>query len=100
MKFKDKKEYYSLRKFKGVGLASAVVGLALLTPSVMAEEHMLNIENKNVDTTLSVVENDMTPNKPIDKDVSKHMGHLKLTFQLLLIMLVKTLWEGVTLKMK
>ena len=78
MKFKDKKEYYSLRKFKGVGLASAVVGLALLTPSVMAEEHMLNIENKNVDTTLSVVENDMTPNKPIDKDVSKTYGASKV----------------------
>ena len=38
MKFKDKKEYYSLRKFKGVGLASALVGLAFLAPSVMAEE--------------------------------------------------------------
>lgn len=38
MKFKDKKEYYSLRKFKGVGLASAVVGLAILSPSVLAEE--------------------------------------------------------------
>lgn len=36
--FKDKKEYYSLRKFKGVGLASALVGLAFLSPSVMAEE--------------------------------------------------------------
>ena len=38
MKFKDKKEYYSLRKFKGVGLASALVGLAFLAPNVMAEE--------------------------------------------------------------
>lgn len=36
--FKDKKEYYSLRKFKGVGLASALVGLAFLSPSVLAEE--------------------------------------------------------------
>lgn len=36
--FRDKKEYYSLRKFKGVGLASALVGLAFLSPSVMAEE--------------------------------------------------------------
>ena len=38
MKFKDKKEYYSLRKFKGVGLASALVGLVFLSPSVLAEE--------------------------------------------------------------
>ena len=39
--FKNKrttKEYYSLRKFKGVGLASALVGLAFLSPSVLAEE--------------------------------------------------------------
>lgn len=36
--FRDKKEYYSLRKFKGVGLASALVGLAFLSPSVLAEE--------------------------------------------------------------
>lgn len=35
--FKDKKEYYSLRKFKGVGLASALVGLAFLSPNVLAE---------------------------------------------------------------
>ena len=38
MKFNEKKEYYSLRKFKGVGLASALVGLAFLSPSVLAEE--------------------------------------------------------------
>lgn len=39
--FKNKrttKEYYSLRKFKGIGLASALVGLAFLSPSVLAEE--------------------------------------------------------------
>ena len=36
--FRDKKEYYSLRKFKGIGLASALVGLAFLSPSVLAEE--------------------------------------------------------------
>lgn len=39
MKFRDKKkEFYSLRKYKGIGLASALVGLAFLSPSVMAEE--------------------------------------------------------------
>ena len=38
MKFREKKEYYSLRKFKGVGLASAVIGAMLLSPSVLAEE--------------------------------------------------------------
>ena len=39
MKFNEKKEYYSLRKFKGIGLASALVGLAFLSPSVLAEEN-------------------------------------------------------------
>ena len=38
MKFREKKEYYSLRKFKGIGLASAVIGAMLLSPSVLAEE--------------------------------------------------------------
>ena len=38
MKFQERKEFYSLRKFKGVGLASALVGLAFLSPSVLAEE--------------------------------------------------------------
>ena len=38
MKFREKKEYYSLRKFKGVGLASAVIGAMILSPSVLAEE--------------------------------------------------------------
>lgn len=36
--FKDKKEYYSLRKFKGVGLASALVGLSFMSQGVLAEE--------------------------------------------------------------
>lgn len=30
---KEKQRIYSYRKFKGIGLASAVVGLAFLTPS-------------------------------------------------------------------
>lgn len=56
MKFKDKKEYYSLRKFKGVGLASAVVGLTFLAPSVMAEET----------ATTNVSGSDIISVKPID----------------------------------
>ena len=55
MKFKDKKEYYSLRKFKGVGLASAVVGLAFLAPSVMAEETAtINVSGSDVSLVNSV----------------------------------------------
>ena len=38
MAFKEKKEYYSLRKFKGVGLASALVGLSFMSQGVLAEE--------------------------------------------------------------
>ena len=38
MKYRERKEFYSLRKFKGVGLASALVGLAFLSPSVLADE--------------------------------------------------------------
>lgn len=35
---RNKKEYFSLRKFKGVGLASALVGLAIFgSGSVSAE---------------------------------------------------------------
>lgn len=51
--FKDKKEYYSLRKFKGVGLASALVGLAFLSPSVLAEE-VVTVSADNVLQTESV----------------------------------------------
>ena len=65
MKFKDKKEYYSLRKFKGVGLASAVVGLAFLSPSVLAEENTINSQSneisviKPVDTMSNSTTNEM-----------------------------------------
>ena len=38
MRFREKKEYYSLRKFKGVGLASALVGLSFMSQGVLAEE--------------------------------------------------------------
>ena len=38
MAFKEKKEYYSLRKFKGVGLASALVGVSFMSQGVLAEE--------------------------------------------------------------
>ena len=51
--FKDKKEYYSLRKFKGVGLASALVGLAFLSPNVLAEE-VVTVTADNVLQTDSV----------------------------------------------
>lgn len=51
--FKDKKEYYSLRKFKGVGLASALVGLAFLSPNVLAEE-VVTVTADNVLQTESV----------------------------------------------
>ena len=51
--FKDKKEYYFLRKFKGVGLASALVGLAFLSPNVLAEE-VVTVTADNVLQTDSV----------------------------------------------
>ena len=62
MKFKDKKEYYSLRKFKGVGLASALVGLAFLTaPSVLADETAANSNNSNIST---ITQADTESNQP------------------------------------
>ena len=58
MNLKDNKKYYSLRKFKGVDLASVVVGLAFLTPIVMAEEiATVNVNNSEINTVKSVVEN-------------------------------------------
>ena len=45
MKFENKKEFYSLRKFKGVGLASALVGLMFLGSTVKADETVVS-ENK------------------------------------------------------
>ena len=40
MTFKDKKEFYSLRKFKGIGLASALIGLAFVSTTVNANENV------------------------------------------------------------
>ena len=93
MKFKDKKEYYSLRKFKGVGLASALVGLVFLSPSVLAEETVnpsahtgdvdfvvptvkptvpVTSETVNVTSASSVVENSTTSgNSSKQEDVVK-----------------------------
>ena len=45
MKFGNKKEFYSLRKFKGIGLASALVGLMFLGSTVKADETVVS-ENK------------------------------------------------------
>ena len=59
MKFRDKKEFYSLRKYKGIGLASALVGLAFLSPSVMAEEVATpNTATGDVSVVSSTPEND------------------------------------------
>ena len=38
MRFDLKKEFYSLRKFKGIGLASALVGLSFMSQGVLAKE--------------------------------------------------------------
>ena len=70
MKFKDKKEYYSLRKFKGVGLASALVGLAFLAPSVMAEE-TATINVDNVSQNKSVINEMSNTNESIIVDTTK-----------------------------
>ena len=50
MKFENKKEFYSLRKFKGVGLASALVGLMFLGSAVKADETVPT--NNEVNTTV------------------------------------------------
>ncbi len=70
MKFKDKKEYYSLRKFKGVGLASALVGLAFLAPNVMAEE-TATINVDNVSQNKSVINEMSNTNESIIVDTTK-----------------------------
>ena len=43
--FKDKKEYYSLRKFKGVGLASALVGLSFMSQGGISRRNICGISN-------------------------------------------------------
>ena len=68
MKFREKKEYYSLRKFKGVGLASAVIGAMLLSPSVLAEEvqtdnQKAQIAEKSPTEDASEVAKDVKPNQ-------------------------------------
>ena len=68
MKFREKKEYYSLRKFKGVGLASAVIGAMLLSPSVLAEEvqtsnQRAQIAEKSPTEDVSKVIKDVKPNQ-------------------------------------
>ena len=68
MKFREKKEYYSLRKFKGVGLASAVIGAMLLSPSVLAEEVQTDnwkaqIAEKSPTEDASEVAKDVKPNQ-------------------------------------
>ena len=70
MKFKDKKEYYSLRKFKGVGLASALVGLAFLAPNVMAEE-TATINVDNVSQNKSVINEMSNTNESLSVDMTK-----------------------------
>ena len=62
--FKNKrttKEYYSLRKFKGVGLASALVGLAFLSPSVLADEVGTPVTNASVENVGVSTPNSETP---------------------------------------
>lgn len=62
--FKNKrttKEYYSLRKFKGVGLASALVGLAFLSPSVLADEVGTPVTNASVENVRVSSPNSETP---------------------------------------
>ena len=62
--FKNKrttKEYYSLRKFKGIGLASALVGLAFLSPSVLAEEVGTPVTNASVENVRVSAPNSETP---------------------------------------
>ena len=51
MKFENKKEFYSLRKFKGIGLASALVGLMFLGSTVKADE-TVTTNNSGVNTTV------------------------------------------------
>ena len=51
---RNKKEYFSLRKFKGVGLASALVGLAILgSGSVSAEEITTGVTRDGGVTTIT-----------------------------------------------
>ena len=51
---RNKKEYFSLRKFKGVGLASALVGLAILgSGSVSAEEITKGVTRDGGFTTIT-----------------------------------------------
>ena len=62
--FKNKrttKEYYSLRKFKGIGLASALVGLAFLSPSVLADEVGTPVTNASVENVRVSSPNSETP---------------------------------------
>ena len=48
--FIKRQEAFGLRKYKGYGLSSAVVGLSFLVPSVMAEE-TTNVHATNLDNT-------------------------------------------------
>ena len=51
---RDKKEYYSFRKFKGIGLASALVGLAFLgSQHVSAEEITTGVTRDNGVVTIT-----------------------------------------------
>ena len=51
---RNKKEYFSLRKFKGVGLASALVGIAILgSGSVSAEEIIRGVTRDGGVTTIT-----------------------------------------------
>ena len=62
---KERQEVFGLRKYKGVGLASAVICMTFLAPSVMAEEttnvHASNTDNTAVDGE-STVPNILKPN--------------------------------------
>lgn len=67
MIFKEKKEYYSLRKFKGVGLASALVGLSFMSQGVLAEESP--VVSPNGSSNSVVVPNPTADNQKVEGDV-------------------------------
>ena len=69
---RDKKEYYSFRKFKGIGLASALVGLAFLgSQYVSAEEITTGVTRDNGVVTITA--GDATINLK-DSHVTKNNG--------------------------
>lgn len=67
MIFKEKKEYYSLRKFKGVGLASALVGLSFMSQGVLAEESP--VVSPNGSSNSVVVPNPTADKQKVEGDV-------------------------------